>query len=133
MLPLPGQDGRSNTRVYLFQGEWPKSGPPSVIKTSLSYSHLTHPSGLYRNWIEWLMRVNHHKANQAGAPVGAVLLSRVSLLEQINIASNTTWCLHIDLFFFFFFIDLFFVFFSIPVRKEGQSSAHSRGAEDRIR
>lgn len=65
---------------------------------SLSYSHLTHPSGLYRNWIEWLMRVNHHKANQAGAPVGAVLLSRVSLLEQINIASNTTWCLPIDLF-----------------------------------
>lgn len=32
-------------------------------------------------------------------------------------ASNTTWCLPIDLF-FFFFIDLFFVFFSIPVRKE---------------
>lgn len=105
----------------------------NVQEWSLSSSHLTHPSGLYRNWIEWLMRVNHHKANQAGAPVGAVLLSRVSLLEQINIASNTTWCLPIDLFFFFFFIDLFFVFFSIPVRKEGQSSAHSRGAEDRIR
>lgn len=100
---------------------------------SLSYSHLTHPSGLYRNSIKWLKRVNYRKANQAGAPVGAVLLSRVSLLEQINIASNTTWCLPIDLFlFFFFFIDLFFVFFSIPVRKEGQSSAHSRGAEDRI-
>lgn len=62
------------------------------------YSHLTHPSGLYRNWIKWLMGVKHHKDNRAGAPAGAVWLSRVSLLEQINIASNT-WCLPIELFF----------------------------------
>lgn len=77
------------------------------------------------------MGVKYHKDNRAGAPAGAVLLSRVSLLEQINIASNT-WCLPIELFFFFFFIDLFLVFFSIPVRKESQSSVHSCGSEERI-
>lgn len=44
------------------------------------------------------MGVKYHEDNRAGAPAGAVLLSRVSLLEQINIASNT-WCLPMELFF----------------------------------
>lgn len=89
---------------------------------SLSYSHLTHLSGLCRNWIKWLKRVNYCKANQAGAPAGVVLLSRVSLLEQINIASNTTWCLPIDLF-FFFSSSLICFLFSFPSQSEKRVKA----------
>lgn len=70
-------------------------------------------TGPYKNWMKWLMRVNYHKLNRAVVPIVAMVLSTVSLLEQINTASGTRRMT----------IEMFITFFS-TLSERGMKSAH---------